>query len=700
METLKIKSKQVLEYLYQITIESGISEIPTSIYSYGKMGVILWQLGHHLYDLMLNASQRDRIAILNEIQQITPQEIENLSIDISNHPNVIYPMILSQEERKLMINKICQTLKNMPNQQLYSQNILQTINQSLFDGQNILSIQNVNISLVRGIGRAIVKSLLNGKALEFVIRRNDKQNTQESMPKIEYPTINGFEIKGLLGKGGFAKVYLANENLAKDQWRTCALKVGYLESEERFNQEIQNMQLVDHPHVLSFWRTGCFQEKDILRYWISMPNMGGLTLEHLILENVLDLETKLLILMQIADGLAALHQKKIVHRDLKPSNCLISSDFQIKISDFGLSKDLNLNENIDSKQMINTVHAPVYMSPESIEVNIGYYSDVWAFGLIAFELFTGNLPWDRNLKPSILIHNILNQDIDVQQSLNALKISPKLIQVIDQCLKRDASQRYQNAIVLKNVFYDIANKQRNQIKYNQFKQSWLFLLEKNIIEEFIFDEVKSDNSPLKIDAFLSKSEVATLDLDTERLSEILRIFSQETLEMQLADLLKKQVSDQQLEKILLKLTKDREIQFEKIDQEITEALQKLPHSEITRMLTTFSEESLRKKTAVETLYQEKKQHEISEKETLEKMLQQKKDMIRDRLRQEIIEDVNIDQIHQSPEKAKNHIFWSGNIIVFVFWYLLSIGGLNVFLALILALVLSLITFMIISTFNR
>jgi serine/threonine protein kinase len=82
--------------------------------------------------------------------------------------------------------------------------------------------------------------------------------------------------------------------------------VGVLESEEHFKQEVHNMQLVNHPNVLNCWNAEKYQEQGVNKYWISMPNMGSLTLEHLIFDNALDLKAKLLILMQIVDALKSL----------------------------------------------------------------------------------------------------------------------------------------------------------------------------------------------------------------------------------------------------------------------------------------------------------------------------------------------------------------------------------------------------------
>jgi hypothetical protein len=63
------------------------------------------------------------------------------------------------------------------------------------------------------------------------------------------------------------------------------LKMGMLESEEHFKQEVQNMQLVNHPNVMSCWNAGQYQEQGVNKYWISMPNIGEMTLEHLIIGN-------------------------------------------------------------------------------------------------------------------------------------------------------------------------------------------------------------------------------------------------------------------------------------------------------------------------------------------------------------------------------------------------------------------------------
>ena len=97
MQPPKSKSKQVLEYLYRYAIEKGSSEIIEAVVPYGKIGMILWEVGHNVYEIMSNANEEDRLAILNEIQKASSQEIDQLSNDLSNDPNVIYPISLSDD---------------------------------------------------------------------------------------------------------------------------------------------------------------------------------------------------------------------------------------------------------------------------------------------------------------------------------------------------------------------------------------------------------------------------------------------------------------------------------------------------------------------------------------------------------------------------------------------------------------------------
>jgi formylglycine-generating enzyme required for sulfatase activity len=233
---------------------------------------------------------------------------------------------------------------------------------------------------------------------------------------------------------------------------------------------------------------------------------------------------------------------------LKPSNCLISSDFELKISDFGLSKDLN--QNVDSSHSRNAyaIGTPAYMSPESIDGKIGYYSDVWAFGMIAFELFSGDLPWGRDINPLVLIGNIQHKEIDVRKKLISLKLPTKLIDIIEQCLRREISKRYRDGMALKKDFYHWAKEERKRIRYSRFKKSWYILIEKELLETFVVYQVENGISNFRLDDFLNFSEVMILPeaLDLEKLGDVLDILSQVSREIQLEDALGKQLSDEKI----------------------------------------------------------------------------------------------------------------------------------------------------------
>ena len=204
MPPSKSKSKQILEYLYRYAIEKGTSEVIEAVVPHGKIGMILWEVGYNVYEIMSNASEEDKLAILNEIQKASPQEVERLSDELSNDPNVIYPIALTEDERKAIARSIYQTLRQMPKQKTNSQQLLQSINQGLFGGKTVLSAQNVHVPHAQSMGSAVVKTLVNANGLGL----GQRQKVQFLLG--QYPMINGFEIKGILGEGAYARVYLAN----------------------------------------------------------------------------------------------------------------------------------------------------------------------------------------------------------------------------------------------------------------------------------------------------------------------------------------------------------------------------------------------------------------------------------------------------------------------------------------------------------
>lgn len=213
----------------------------------------------------------------------------------------------------------------------------------------------------------------------------------------------GYQIESLAGIGGQAAVYLARE-LAHD--RPVALKVLTIEQSanpeflSRFTLEAQTLAKLSHPGIVGVYDSG--QAGDY--FYIAMQWVEGTTLRELVREKPIDAPQAGELIEQLCDALAYAHGQGVVHRDLKPDNVLIGRDGRLKIADFGIAK---LLEGSDSSElMLTATHARLgtarYMAPEQMRGDqpIDPRADLYALGVIFFELLTGELPLPFGLAPS------------------------------------------------------------------------------------------------------------------------------------------------------------------------------------------------------------------------------------------------------------------------------------------------------------
>ena len=168
------------------------------------------------------------------------------------------------------------------------------------------------------------------------------------------------ELLSVLGQGASATVFLALNQAGK----RVALKVGQLTNRKQFERETKIMNQVHHPRLVSALSFGVVEGFAPL-YWIEMENLGGYTLADL-LEGGLTEEEKWTIILDLVEGLEALHQQEMIHRDLKPSNVLVGHQHTLKISDFGLSKSIVQDQSMSMSAHGQMMGTPSYMSPEAI----------------------------------------------------------------------------------------------------------------------------------------------------------------------------------------------------------------------------------------------------------------------------------------------------------------------------------------------
>jgi hypothetical protein len=215
-----------------------------------------------------------------------------------------------------------------------------------------------------------------------------------------------FEILSVLGSGGMGVVYKARDRELDDLVALKMLKrdvAGDTALVGRLKTELKLARKITHPNVL---RTFDFGEIDGLSF-ISMEYVRGVTLRSLLEESGrLPYAAALRLARQLLSGLAAAHALEILHRDIKPENVILDSGGSLKLMDFGLARPVTRVEAGQTKEgwIVGTPH---YLSPEQIEAKEpDKRADVYACGVVLFELFTGELPFTGDAPMDILMKHL------------------------------------------------------------------------------------------------------------------------------------------------------------------------------------------------------------------------------------------------------------------------------------------------------
>ena len=250
-----------------------------------------------------------------------------------------------------------------------------------------------------------------------------------------------YRIREFIGIGGMGIVYRAHdEQLDLD----VALKVlrpdfsaagGQL---DRFRRELILARQVTHRNVVRIHDLG--QDGEI--YFITMDFVHGRSLRELLAqERRLAAERTVPIIRQLAAGLEAAHQEGIIHRDLKPANILVDETGRAYITDFGVARSLTGAGLTRDGAILGT---PDYLSPEQARgEQVDGRSDLYALGIVLFELLSGELPFRGESYSEILAQRLTGRTKDLTKL--GIAISPQLKAVVRRCLERDPQRRYQSA---------------------------------------------------------------------------------------------------------------------------------------------------------------------------------------------------------------------------------------------------------------
>jgi eukaryotic-like serine/threonine-protein kinase len=270
-------------------------------------------------------------------------------------------------------------------------------------------------------------------------------------------TIGYWTITRKLGEGGMGAVYAATaaeigttvavKVLSFPGWRSPGARAHFEKAKERFRREAEAASKLKHPNVIAILAYGNLPDG---RPYFVMEYLPGRPLDVRLQEDPPRGPELLRLLSQVCDALAAIHMEGIVHRDLKPENVWVVEPKQgetfAKLLDFGISKMEGASRLTDTGMHAGT---PYYESPEQLDnKNIGPRSDVYSFGAVLYQIFTGEPLWSGQSVAKIF-HDILFGEPPAMVARAPYAITPELERLVRDCLKKKPDERPQSALEVK-----------------------------------------------------------------------------------------------------------------------------------------------------------------------------------------------------------------------------------------------------------
>jgi protein kinase-like protein len=211
-----------------------------------------------------------------------------------------------------------------------------------------------------------------------------------------------YELRGPVGSGGMADVFLAHDEVLDRDVALKVLKDHYAHNEEfveRFKREAQSAAALSHPNIVSIFDRGASEEGT---YYIAMEYLPGGTLkDHILKHGALPPQMALEVALQIAQALQAAHKKGIIHRDVKPRNILITDSGDVKVTDFGIARAADATTISNLGDILGTAK---YMSPEqAMGEPVGPASDLYSLGIVLYEMLTARVPFEADTPAEVSV---------------------------------------------------------------------------------------------------------------------------------------------------------------------------------------------------------------------------------------------------------------------------------------------------------
>ncbi len=256
-----------------------------------------------------------------------------------------------------------------------------------------------------------------------------------------------YQLQDPIGRGGMATIYRGRDMRMESVVAIKVLREVYSTDPKfvtRFQREADAASGLHHPNIVQVYDYGQTDGN----YFIVMELIEGTDLRrYLRSRGILAVDRAIIIAHDVALGLGAAHRRGIVHRDVKPQNVLVGRDGTIKLTDFGIAsvyKDINAERLTTTGMTLGTVQ---YYAPEQAQGEIVSPSaDVYALGIVMYEMLTGRPPFDGDTPVAVAMQHI--QDVPVPPSQLNPNIPPALEDIIMRCLEKIPEMRYRDGSVL------------------------------------------------------------------------------------------------------------------------------------------------------------------------------------------------------------------------------------------------------------
>jgi serine/threonine-protein kinase len=248
-----------------------------------------------------------------------------------------------------------------------------------------------------------------------------------------------YKLEAKLGSGGMSTVYLAKDSTLD---RAVAVKVMHREMSEqadqleRFRQEARAVAKLSHPNVVAVIDAG----EDGGHPYIVFEYVEGETLKQRIARvGALDAQEALAYAIEIARGLTVAHARNMVHRDIKPQNVLIDAEGRAKLTDFGISRQLEQDGMTATGRVLGTTD---YVAPEQAMGHpVDIRSDIYSLGVVLYEMLIGQVPFHADSQVGVAMKHVNEELPDVQQRRPELSAAAAL--VVERSTAKDPDERYQ-----------------------------------------------------------------------------------------------------------------------------------------------------------------------------------------------------------------------------------------------------------------